>query len=44
MWFGWAKFLLNGRFFLFNIKEGIDFKEKSQLLFSLLNTYILYKD
>ena len=32
----------NGRCFLFNITEGIDFKKKSQLLFSLLNAYILY--
>ena len=27
-----------------NIAEGIDFKKKSQLLFSLVNAYILYKN
>ena len=32
----------NGRYFLFNITEDIYFKKKSQLLFSLLNTYIYY--
>ena len=32
----------NGKCFLFNIAEGIDFKKTSQLLFSLVNTYILY--